>query len=58
MKPIKRRSSVWNFFPDTAADLIFLNGSWAQAEKYNNSCQKKRSLAASVIQDDFVEILD
>ena len=27
-------------------------------EKYNNSCQKKRSFAASGIQDDFVELLD
>ena len=51
----KKRAS---FNPDTAADLIFLNGSWAQAEKYNNSCQKKRSFAASGIQDDFVELLD
>ena len=27
-------------------------------EKNNNSCQKKRSFAASGIQDDFVELLD
>ena len=51
----KKRASL---NPDTAADLIFLNGSWAQAEKYNNSCQKKRSFAVSGIQDAFVEILD